>query len=98
MSKSTTDARGRRYSPAQRREVLDFITRVNREKGRGGQLAAYRKYGIAQLTLKLWMRQGPGFEDHPSASHDATEQTLLQLRSLATKIGKLEKHLIRMRA
>lgn len=97
MSEPTTDARGRRYSPAERRRVLDFIAQVNREHGRGGQIAAHRKFGIAHVTLKLWLQQGPGFSDHLSASHDATAHTLHQLTSLAKKIAALEAKLARMR-
>ena len=97
MSKPTTDSRGRRYTPAQREEVLHYIAHVNREKGRGGQLAAHRKFGIALLTLKLWMKHGPGVDAHPSASHEETTQALHQLASLSKKIGTLEDKLSRMR-
>ena len=98
MSKPTTDARGRRYGLAERKQVLDYIAQVNREKGgRGGQVAAHRKFGIAKVTLKLWVQNGPGFEDHASPSNQATGHTLLQLQSLAKKITALEKKLTGLR-
>lgn len=98
MSKPTTDARGRRYGPAEKKQVLDYIAQVNREKrGRGGQVAAHRKFGIALVTLKLWAQNGPGIEDHASASNQATAHTLLQLQSLAKKITTLEKKIASLR-
>ena len=97
MSKPTTDARGRRYSSAEKEKVLNFIAQANRKHGEGGQAAAHREFGIANVTLRLWMKQGPGLADHLSASHTATAQALLQLTSLATKIVALEKKLTRMR-
>ena len=97
MSKPTTDARGRRYTPVQKKDVLDFINQVNRAKGKGGQAAAHRKYGIAQVTLKLWMESGTGLDVVTRASSDSTLQTLGRLEYLAKKIEAIEARLARMR-
>lgn len=91
MSKPTKDPRGRRYSPAEKAQVLDFIAKVNREQGGGGQAAAHQKFGIANVTLKLWMQQGP-----LPADHKATARTLLRLQVLAEKITTLEEKLARL--
>jgi transposase-like protein len=93
MSKSAADPRARRYSMAERAEVLDYIAKVNAEHGGGGRAAAKRKYGIAQLTLTSWMRdQRIGY-----ASAKVT-RTLAAMTPLAERIDALEKQLARLRA
>lgn len=58
-SKSTKkSSTGKRYTDAEKVEVLAFIEKANSEKGRGGQSAAAKKFGISQLTLASWLRNG----------------------------------------
>lgn len=54
--KSTT--KGKRYTDAQKQEVVAFAQKVNAENGRGGQAAAARKYGISVLTVSGWLKAG----------------------------------------
>ncbi len=51
-----TAAKGRRYSPAHKQKVVDFVNSVNAEKGRGGVAAATKKFGITALTVSKWMK------------------------------------------
>lgn len=53
-----TNARGTRYTPAQKAAVLNYVDEVNAKKGRGGAAAASRKYGISQITIGLWIKKG----------------------------------------
>ena len=39
----------KRYSEAQRSEILSFIEKYNAEHGRGGQTAAVKKFGTTTL-------------------------------------------------
>ena len=87
MSKKPTNTRGRRYSNAQKAEIIDFVAKVNTEKGRGGQLAAHKKYGLSHLTLKNWIRDGV---DSATGASDALGNTLIKMRALAVRQEKLQ--------
>lgn len=50
--------KGKRYTDAEKKEILDHVAQVNAEKGRGGQSAASKKYGISQLTISGWLKAG----------------------------------------
>ncbi len=45
---------GKRYSIAERREILAFADKI----GRGGITAACRKYGVSYIALRRWMKLG----------------------------------------
>ncbi len=42
---------GKRYTDAQKREILDFVN----SQGRGGITAAGKKYGVSYIALRRWM-------------------------------------------
>lgn len=42
---------GKRYTDAQKREILDFVA----GQGRGGITAAGKKYGVSYIALRRWM-------------------------------------------
>ncbi|MCX6875353.1 MAG: hypothetical protein NTW21_16330 [Verrucomicrobia bacterium] len=48
--------RGKRYTDAEKQEVIAFAHKVNAENGRGGQSAAAKKYGISVLTVSTWLK------------------------------------------
>jgi transposase-like protein len=48
--------RGKRYSASQKQTVVDFVNEVNASKGRGGQSAASKKFGISPLTISSWLK------------------------------------------
>jgi len=54
-SKKTT-TKGKRYTDAEKQEVISFVGKVNAEKGRGGQAAAAKKYNISVLTVATWLK------------------------------------------
>jgi len=56
-SKKTT-TKGKRYTDAQKQEVVAYANKVNADNGRGGQAAAARKYGISVLTVSGWLKAG----------------------------------------
>lgn len=42
---------GKRYTDAQKREILDFVE----AQGRGGITAAGKKFGVSYIALRRWM-------------------------------------------
>ena len=48
---------GRRYSDTMKRRVIDFVTEVNLEKGRGGIAAAAKKFGASPLSISNWIKE-----------------------------------------
>ncbi len=52
--------KGKRYSDSEKQEVLDFVAKVDSDKGRGGVAAAVRKYGITPLTISAWKKKSQG--------------------------------------
>lgn len=50
-------ARGKRYSAAEKQEITDFANSINAEKGRGGVAQASRKFGVSQLTIANWLKK-----------------------------------------
>lgn len=45
----------KRYTQAEKDEVLAFVEQHNKEHGRGGQTAAKEKFNVNAVTLKAWM-------------------------------------------
>ncbi len=58
MSNSTTKAtsKGIRYTPEQKKEVVDFAVSYNAANGRGGQSQAAEKFNISQITVAAWLK------------------------------------------
>jgi len=52
--KQSNTSRGKRYTEAEKAEILAFVD----SKGRGGQSAAAKKYGISALTISKWRQAG----------------------------------------
>lgn len=50
--------KGRRYTPAEKKKVVDFVNEHNAANGRGGQSEAAKKFNISQLTIAKWRKQG----------------------------------------
>ncbi len=48
--------KGVRYTDAQKKEVIDFVTTFNTANGRGGQSKASEKFGISQITVAAWLK------------------------------------------
>ncbi|MEO8615823.1 MAG: hypothetical protein ABI600_11840 [Luteolibacter sp.] len=48
--------RGVRYTDAQKKEVVNFVTTFNAANGRGGQSKAAAKFGVSPLTVRAWLK------------------------------------------
>lgn len=93
---------GKRYTDAEKAEVLKFIEKANSEKGRGGQSAAAKKFGISQLTLASWLRTGgiakkPGRKPGSKGSDLSLSGKLTSLAKLHEKITQAEKDLQKLK-
>jgi len=55
-AKSKTKAKAKRYTPAQKGEILAFIKKA----GRGGQTKAVAKFGVTAATLSAWKKKATG--------------------------------------
>lgn len=49
-------SKGIRYSDEVKKQVVDFVTAYNKDKGRGGQNAAARKFKVTPLTISGWLK------------------------------------------
>jgi transposase-like protein len=94
-------AKGKRYSPAEKQEILEHVEKINAVKGRGGVTAASRKFKVTQLTISSWLKQAGGTRAttlSPGKSRAGTVNTLRELLALAEKMDPLEKELATLEA
>ena len=47
---------GVRYTPEQKKEIVDFVQQYNEAKGRGGQSAAVSKFKVSPITIGAWLK------------------------------------------
>ena len=50
--------RGKRYTSDEKSKVVEFVGKLNLEKGRGGVAAAVREFGVTALTISSWIKRG----------------------------------------
>lgn len=110
MSNSTKKAtKGKRYSPEEKQEIIDFVQKYNAENGRGGQSAAAKKHGISQLSIASWLKSGgvsaaKGGRGRKSAGAPASAKggnysaKLRTLSALAAQIDKAEAELDKLKS
>lgn len=55
-AKKAANKKGKRYSDAEKAEILNFIA----QQGRGGASQAAKKFGISPLTLSNWKKASGG--------------------------------------
>jgi transposase-like protein len=97
-------AKGKRYTEAEKKEIIGFVEKVNAEKGRGGQSTASKKFGISQLTISSWLRAGVGsvsagtFQTPKASGRGGMNTKLATLLSLGNEIERAEKELTKMKA
>lgn len=87
--------RGKRYSAAEKQEVIDFVESINSEKGRGGVAQASRKFGISQLTISSWVKKAGGIAPNSKKTAKKTTTTTKggfsgQLRRIADLHDEIE--------
>jgi len=103
MSTSKVNAsKGRRYTTKEKAEIIAFVDKVNAEKGRGGQMAATKKFKLSPLTIASWIRSGITANGEPPAASNYAGgpigKKLAELQSLHAQIVKAEKELAKMRS
>lgn len=100
MSTKKASSKGKRYSAAEKKEILDYVAQVNAAKGRGGQAAASKKFKISPLTISSWLKAGgPSAAGGGSAAASGPiGKKLAKLQSLHDEIARTEKHLSKLRA
>lgn len=100
-------AKGKRYSAAEKEEILNYVEKVNAEKGRGGQSAASKKYKISPLTISSWLKaRGGAGATAPARSTGGAGgsvsgpigKKLAKLQGLHDQIDRTEKELAKLRA
>lgn len=47
---------GVRYTPEQKKEIVDFVQQYNEANGRGGQSAAVSKFKVTPITIGAWLK------------------------------------------
>jgi hypothetical protein len=103
MSTSKVNAsKGRRYTTKEKSEIIAFVDKVNAEKGRGGQMAATKKFKLSPLTIASWIRSGitaDGEAPVPASyAGGPIGRKLAELQSLHGQIVKAEKELAKMKS
>lgn len=95
---ATNTAKGRRYTAAEKTEIINYVHEVNASKGRGGQAAASKKFKISPLTISSWMKSG-GRSSTPRGhgTLDITGRKLAKLQALQGEIEIHEKNLAKLR-
>ncbi len=54
--KKKAPATGVRYTDAQKKEIVNFVSQYNKTNGRGGQSAAANKFKVTPLTISGWLK------------------------------------------
>jgi transposase-like protein len=48
--------KGKRYTPAEKQAVVEYVSQFNAQNGRGGQAAASKKFSVSVLTVSAWLK------------------------------------------
>ena len=75
--------RGVRYTDAQKKEVVNFVTTFNAANGRGGQSKAAAKFGVSPLTVMAWLKD--------SGAPKAAKKGKAEKAPKASKVAKAPK-------
>ncbi len=87
--------KGKRYTAAEKVEVLNWVNDYNVTHGRGGVANASKKFEITQLTIHNWVRQGGAAMSSGSGIRIAPNHSgvLRQLADLLDQISERESEL-----
>lgn len=89
-------AKAKRYTPEEKKEILDFIV----EQGRGGQTKAVKKYGVTAATIASWKKKSGSTSSSPSpvkAGGSKELKALQELADLLKEIQSTESHLAKLK-
>ena len=87
-------AKGRRYSIAEKRAVIEHVESVNFERGRGGIAAASKRFGISPLTISNWLRSD-GMPTRGTGSRPSTD-IFRRMAELHEQISQVEAELLKL--
>jgi transposase-like protein len=99
VGKSTK--RGVRYSSELKAEVVNFVKAHNARKGRGGQSAAARKFGVTILTVSAWLKgsaSGKQAKGKAAAASAGLRSGISALLKIGSQLSKLEAKASKLRA
>ena len=86
----------KRYSEAERAEILSFIEKYNAEHGRGGQTAAVKKFGSSTISINSWLSKS-GKKTKKAAKtvkkFKNPSKLIERLKIVSAEIAKAEKSL-----
>ncbi len=86
--------KAKRYSAAQKKEILDFINK----EGRGGQTKAVTKFKVTAATIASWRRKEGGIPIGSKGSGGSKElRAIEELASLLKEISATEAHLAKLK-
>ncbi len=102
-TKTAKSNKGKRYTDAEKQEVVDYVNEVNSAKGRGGQSAASKKFKISPLTISGWIKKSGSSASSGRGSSSAAvggsiAKKLAKLQDLHNEIGRKEKELDKLRS
>ncbi len=95
--KKGKSAKGRRYTAEEKARIIEHVEKVNASKGRGGQTAASKKFGISMLTISSWMKKTPGTPTRAAGGKKSLGGALTKLAGLHSQIEAKEKELAKLR-
>lgn len=95
--KKVKNSKGRRYSEEEKANIIAHVEKVNASKGRGGQTAAAKKFGISMLTISNWMKKSPATPQRGAGKSKSLNGALAKLTSLHTQIESKEKEIAKLR-
>lgn len=92
---------GRRYSQAEKKKIVQFVSSVNARNGRGGVAEAAREFGVSPSSIGSWIKSvngsasrkaGVGSKGSPIGSRE-TGRVLVRLIKMREDIDALEREL-----
>jgi transposase-like protein len=96
--KKAKNSRGRRYSAEEKAAIIGHVESVNASKGRGGQTAASKKFGISMLTISNWMKKSPSATPtRGTGKSKSVNGAISKLASLHSQIESKEKEIAKLR-
>lgn len=58
MANKKAATKGKRYTPDEKRKIVEFVNRYNADSRRGGASAAAKKFEVSQLSIGSWLKVG----------------------------------------
>ncbi len=95
--KNAKNSRGRRYSAEEKATIIGHVEKVNASKGRGGQTAASKKFGISMLTISSWLKKSPAAAVRGTGKSKSVNGALEKLAALHSQIEAKEKEVAKLR-